>query len=123
VKYLIMIYGNAASRAAWEKLSDAQRVAAGRVHLAVTDELASTGELIVSEGLADVSLAKRVAVREGRTVASDGPFAEVKEHLAGFYLVECDGIERAIEVAAKLPDAADGRVEVRPVLDLRGLEL
>jgi hypothetical protein len=95
----------------------------GRGHIALTEALAESGELIVSEGLADPSLAKHVSVRDGRTIASDGPFAEVKEHLAGFYLVECESIERAIELAARVPDAAHGEVEVRPVLDLNGLEL
>ena len=51
-------------------------------------------------------------------MATDGPFAEVKEHLAGFYLVECAAMERAVEIAARVPDAACGQVEVRPVLDL-----
>ncbi|MDB5039799.1 MAG: hypothetical protein JWN27_525 [Candidatus Eremiobacteraeota bacterium] len=123
MKYLILIHSNAASLKVWEGLSDAQRVELGRAHFALTDELAASGELIVSEGLADPSLAKRVSVRAGRTMTTDGPFAEVKEHLAGFYLVECESIERAIEHAARMPDAATGAVEVRPVLDLRGLEL
>jgi hypothetical protein len=77
----------------------------------------------VSEGLADPSLAKRVSVRDGRTMISDGPFAEVKEHLAGFYLIEVDTMERAVELAARVPDAAWGEVEVRPVLDMSALEL
>jgi hypothetical protein len=123
VKYLILIHSNPASLKVWEGLSDAQRVEFGRAHLALTDDLAASGELVHSEGLADPSLAKRVSVREGRTMTTDGPFAEVKEHLAGFYLIECESIERAIHHAARVPDAATGEVEVRPVLDLRGLEL
>jgi hypothetical protein len=123
VKYLILIHSNPTFLEVWEGLSDAERVEFGRGHRALSEELAASGELIVSEGLADPSLAKRVAVREGRTITSDGPFAEVKEHLAGFYLIECDSIERAIEHAARVPDAAYGEVEVRPVLDLSGLEM
>jgi len=123
VKYLILIHTNPASLKVWEGLSDAQRVEFGRSHLALSDDLAASGELVVSEGLADPSLAKRVSVRGGRTMTTDGPFAEVKEHLAGFYLIECESIDRAIEHAARVPDAAYGEVEVRPVLDLRGLEL
>jgi hypothetical protein len=71
--------------------------------------------------LPDLCEAKRVSVREGRTLTTDGPFAEAKEYLAGFYLVECESIERAVEIAARTPDAAYGEVEVRPVLDLREL--
>ena len=123
MKFLILIYSNPTFLKVWEGLSDAQRLELGRGHLALTESLAASGELVVSEGLADPSLAKRVSVRDGRTITSDGPFAEVKEHLAGFYLVECDSIERAIEHAARVPDAAYSEVEVRPVLDLSGLEM
>jgi hypothetical protein len=123
VKYLILIYSNPKSRAVWEELSDEQRVEFGRGHAALTEALAASGELIVSEGLADPSMAKRVSVREARTMTSDGPFAEVKEHLAGFYLVECDSMERAVELAARAPDATYNEVEVRPVFDRSGLEL
>jgi hypothetical protein len=123
VKYLILIYSNPRSRAVWEDMSDEQRVEFGRGHAALSEALAASGELIVSEGLADPSMAKRVSVRDGRTITTDGPFAEVKEHLAGFYLVECDSIDRAVELAARVPDAAYNQVEVRPVFDRSGLEL
>jgi hypothetical protein len=123
VKYLILIYSNPRSRAVWEGMSDEQRVEFGRGHTALTEALAASGELIVSEGLADPSMAKRVSVRDGQTLTTDGPFAEVKEHLAGFYLVECDSIDRAVELAARAPDAAYNEVEVRPVFDRSGLEL
>jgi len=122
VKYLILIHTNPASLKVWEGLDDAQRTEFGRGHMALSEALAESGELIVSEGLADPSMAKYVSVREGKTMTSDGPFAEVKEHLAGFYLIECDSIERAIEHAAQTPDAAYGYVEVRPILDMSGWE-
>ncbi len=123
MKFLILIQSNPASLEAWERFSDDQRVEFGRAHLTLTDELANSGELVVSEGLADPELAKHVSVREGRTMTSDGPFAEAKEHLAGFYLVECESIDQAVEVAARVPDAAFGSVEVRPVLDFSAMEL
>ena len=123
MKFLILIQSNSASLEVWERLSDDQRVEFGRAHLALTDELADSGELVVSEGLADPGLAKHVSVREGRTMISDGPFAEAKEHLAGFYLVECESIDQAVEVAARVPDAAFGSIEVRPVLDFSAMEL
>ncbi|MDQ2706156.1 MAG: YciI family protein [Actinomycetota bacterium] len=123
MKFLIMIQSNAASSAKLAEFTQAQRLEFGRAHRNLSEELAVSGELIVSEGLADQSMAKRVSVRDGATVTTDGPFAEVKEQLAGFYLVECDSYERAVEHAAKVPDAQFGHVEVRPVLDLRGLEM
>jgi hypothetical protein len=123
LRYLILIHSNPASRALWEALSHEQRLEFSRGHTAVREALAESGELIVSEGLADPSLAKQVSVRDGRTLTSDGPFAESKEHLAGFYLIECDSIERAVEHAARVPDAAWGQVEVRPVFERRAWDL
>jgi hypothetical protein len=122
VKYLILIYGNPASRAIWEGFSDAQRAEGLAYYAALNEDLVVSGEMIASAALADPSLARRVLVREGQTITSDGPFAEVKEHLAGIYLVECEGLERAVEVAARMPEAALGLVEVRPVRELDALE-
>jgi hypothetical protein len=123
MKYMILIHSNPSFLTLWEGLTEEQRIEFGRGHRELTEELAASGDLIVSEGLADSSLAKWVSVREGQTMASDGPFAEVKEHLAGFYLIECDSMERAVEWAARMPDALYRDVEVRPVLDMSGWEM
>jgi hypothetical protein len=122
VRYLILIYSNPKSREIWEGFSAAQRAAGLAAYAALTEDLAASGELVASEALADPSLATRVSVREGRTMTTDGPFAEVKEHLAGFFLLDCESVERALEHAARVPEAAYGLVEVRPVLDLSFLE-
>ena len=123
MKYLIMVLSNPDSAAALRKLSAEQGREFGRGHRALGEAMAESGELVVAEGLADQSSAVRVRVRDGETMTTDGPFAEVKEQLAGFYLVECDSMERAIEYAARVPDAVFTDVEVRPVLDLRGMEM
>ena len=123
MRYLILIQSNERSTAVWETLSDEQRMEFGRTHLQLSDEMIKAGVHVASEGLADPSLARWVSVRDGRTVASDGPFAEVKEHLAGFYLIDCETFEEAVEWAAKAPDAAFTEVEVRPVLDMSGWDL
>ncbi len=123
MKYLIMILSNPESAAALRALSDEEGKDFGRGHFALSEALAESGELIVGEGLADQSTATRVPLRGGEIVTTDGPFAEVKEQLAGFYLVECDSLERAISYAARVPDAMFTEVEVRPVLDLSGLEM
>jgi hypothetical protein len=123
VKYVILIYSNPRSRELWEQFPADERAEGLAAYAALTEDLAASGELIVTEALADPSLAKRVSVREGRTVTSDGPFAEAKELLAGFYLVECESPERAVEVAARVPEAELDLVEVRPVMDLSGFEL
>ena len=123
MRYLILIQSNPRSREVWEGLSEEQRTAFGRAHLALTDELVGTGELVVSEGLPDPSTATLVSVRGGRTLTSDGPFAEAKEYLAGFYLVDVPDLERAVEIAARAPDAGTGSVEVRPVYDFSQIDL
>jgi hypothetical protein len=122
MKYMILIHSNEQSLALWDTLTDEQQGALGRGHMKLAEELAESGELVVAEGLADPGLARWVSVRNGETITSDGPFAESKEHLAGFYLIECDSPERAVEWAAKVPDAHLREVEVRPVLDMSGWE-
>lgn len=123
MKYVILIYSNPMTRKIWEELPESQRAEGWDAYAVLNEELAASGEAIVQEALADTALARRVTVSEGRTMTSDGPFAEVKEHLAGFYLVECETFERAVEIAARIPEAEFGLVEVRPVLDLGGMEM
>jgi hypothetical protein len=123
MKYLILIYGNAESRAIWESFSDEQQAEGYEYYGRIAEELAASGELIVTEALADASETKRVSVSEGRTVATDGPFAEAKELLAGFFLVDCESVDRAVAIAGRLPEARFGLIEVRPVMDLGGMEM
>jgi len=103
-------------------MSDDERMAFGRDHRRLSERMAEEGVLVVSEGLADPSLAKWVSVRDGDTISSDGPYAEVKEHLAGFYLIDTASLEEAVAWAARVPDAKYTEVEVRPVLDMSGWE-
>jgi hypothetical protein len=123
MKYLILIQSNPQSLAVWETLSDQQRTDFGLGHLRLTGELREAGVLVGSEGLGDPALATQVSVRDGRTLTSDGPYAEVKEHLAGFYLIDVADLGEAVAWAAKAPDAAYTRVEVRPVLDMSTWDL
>src|SRR5262245_1704786 len=94
VKYVILIYSNPESRKIWDELPDDRRAEGLRVYAALNRDLVASGELIVSEALASPSTATRVSVHEGRTMTTDGPFAEAKEQLAGFFLIECDSAER-----------------------------
>jgi hypothetical protein len=122
VKYVILIYGNPESRRVWQESLEGSRAEGLQRYAALNEELAASGELIVSEALADPSHTMHVTVRGGRTLTGDGPFAEVKELLAGFYLVECETIDRAAEIAARVPEAVAGRLEVRPVMTYSGLD-
>lgn len=120
MKYLIMIHSNPASREIWEGFTDEQRAEGFRYYAGLREELAASGELIVTQALADPATSTWVTVTGDATVTSDGPFAEVKEHLAGFFLVDCESRERAVEIAARCPEAMFGLIEVRPVLTSGG---
>jgi hypothetical protein len=125
MKYLLLIYHNPGARQVWASFTDEQRAEGLQAYASLNEDLAASGELIVSEALADQSEATRVSVHDGQTVTSDGPFAEVKEELAGIYLVECESSERAVEIAARIPEvrAADAAIEVRPILTYSALEM
>ncbi len=116
MKYVILIYSNPESREIWANIPADQRRTGLEVYEALNAELEASGELIVTEALVEPASAKRVSVSEGRTVTSDGPFPEAKELLGGFYLIDCDSEERAVEVAARIPEAQLGLVELRPVM-------
>lgn len=123
MKYVILIYSNPKSRAMWDSFPPEERAEGLRYYSSINEELTASGELIVTEALADPSHGKRVSVEGGVTMATDGPFAEVKEHLAGFYLVDCENMERAIEIASLIPEAELGLVEVRPAMRLSDFDL
>lgn len=123
MKYLVMIHSNARFQERWEALTPAERDDFGRGHFRLGDELAASGELVASEGLADPTLARWVTRSATGMSGGDGPFAETKEHLAGFYLVDVADEARALEIAGRIPDAVWGLVEVRPVLDMSGWDL
>lgn len=123
MKYVILIQSNPRSLAVWETLTERQRTDFGLGHLRLTEEMREAGVLVASEGLGDPALATQVSVRDGATITSDGPYAEVKEHLAGFYLIDVADLDEAVGWAARTPDAAYTRVEVRPVLDMSAWEI
>jgi hypothetical protein len=123
MKYVVLIQSNPRSLAVWETLTDQQRADFGLGHLRLAEQMREAGVLVVSEGLGDPALATQVSVRDGETITSDGPYAEVKEHLAGFYLIDVADLGEAVAWAAKVPDAACTGVEVRPVLDMSAWDL
>ena len=123
MKYVVLIYGNPESRAAWAGMSEEQRAAGLAYYQQLNNDLDASGERIVSERLAFPELTKQVRVRDGAATTTDGPFAEVKEFLAGFYLLDCESEERALEIAARIPEASFGTVEVRPVMGLHGTDV
>jgi len=114
MRYLCTIYGDESQ---WSDATPEQMGAVLAAYNAFTEEARSAGVMAGGEGLESTSAATTVRVREGERVLSDGPFAETKEQLGGFYLLDCDSLDEAIEWAAKIPGAATGSVEVRPVMN------
>jgi hypothetical protein len=115
MKYLCLVYFEPK---ALEGMSASERTALTRESLDYDAELRRSGHYIVSNALQPVSTATTVRVRHGGTVATDGPFAETKEHLGGFILIEAKALDEAIRVAARIPLARFGSIEVRPVMAL-----
>src|SRR6185312_12227535 len=85
---------------------------------AFTAAIRETGQFEAGEALQPTATATTVRVENGRTITTDGPFAETKEQLGGFYLVDCRDIDEAIELAARIPGATHGSIEIRPIWDL-----
>jgi hypothetical protein len=117
---MLLIYNNPATLAA---LSEEERDGLMREVDAIVTELTESGEWVGGEALADVSHTRTVRVRDGVPAVTDGPFAEAKEHLAGYCMVDCERPERAVEIAARWPDARLWAMEVRPVMDPAGTEM
>lgn len=120
MKYLLLIYDNPDTRAAFFGAEGAALM--GEVD-AVIDELTESGELVDAQALADTSNSRTVRVRDGVPAVTDGPFAEAKEHMGGYLLVDCESVERATEIAARWPSARFCAMEVRPLMDAGGEEL
>jgi hypothetical protein len=113
VKYMLLIHNRAGYV---EELSEADRDALMNEVDAIIGELTESGELIGGEALADPAQTKTVKVRNGVPVVTDGPFIEAKEQFAGYILVDCETLDRAVDIAARWPDAAHFAMEVRQVV-------
>jgi hypothetical protein len=109
----------------WNALTEDERSEIEKGHGAFIDGITASGELITTQALADPSQTAVVRVRGGQPAITDGPYLEAKEHLGGFYLIDCESKQRAIELATLIPDAkVDGMaVEVRQVMFSAGLEM
>ncbi|WP_203417221.1 YciI family protein [Jiangella ureilytica] len=110
---MLLIYNNAA---AFEEMTDDERQAIFDQVDVLMKELQESGEWVGGEGLADAARAKTVKVRDGGTIVTDGPYLEAKEHLAGYLTVDVASEERAVDIAARWPDACRWAMEVRAVI-------
>lgn len=112
MKYLLLIYENEAS---WAGLSEAERGKVFQEYMDYTARIRKNGNYIAGEALQPVSTATTVRLKNGKTLTTDGPFAETREQLGGYYLVDAKDLDEATSIAARIPDAAVGCVEIRPV--------
>ena len=113
MEFIALIYDDPAG---WERMTEAEQAEAMKGYIAVAEDARAAGVFVSGDPLAPTSAATSVRVRNGDPVVTDGPYAEVKESLGGYYLFSCDTIEDAIEWAAKIPAAwTGGAIEVRPV--------
>jgi hypothetical protein len=113
MQYLLLIYR---SDAEYGKMNAAQRKELSAEYGVFTQSIIQSGHFKAGDGLQPVSTATTVRVRDGKTLTTDGPFAETREQLAGYYLVEAKDLDAALAIAARIPEAVRGSIEVRPVM-------
>ena len=114
MRYLLLIYTEEPT----EPLPEEQAITQGQAYGAFTADIRARGLFQAGEALTPTSTATTVRVRNGQTVTTDGPFAETKEALGGFYLIEARDLDQAIDTAAAIPGAQHGSIEIRPIMEL-----
>ena len=114
MRYLCLIYENEKS---WETIPAAESEAIMNEYFQFTDDIRKKGKYIAGEALQPTASSTTVRVRNGKVSTTDGPFAETKEQLGGFYLIEATDLNDAIQVASRIPSARLGSIEIRPVVD------
>jgi hypothetical protein len=114
VRYLLLIYDD---ESVWANMTEQQTQEIMGAYFDYSEKVFGAGVAKAGDALQPTSSATTVRVRDGQTVATDGPFAETKEQLGGYYLIDVPDLDAAIEWAAKIPSARIGSIEVRPVLE------
>src|SRR6478736_9859155 len=115
MKYMLLIYGDE------QALSETERQECYVESTQLAHDLHSTGQYVAANPLHPTAMATSVQVRNGKRLVTDGPFAETREQLGGYFLIEATDLNEAISIAARIPGARKGTVEVRPVIELTGL--
>jgi len=113
MKYLLLIYENEAS---WAGLPEAEQGKVFQEYMDYTARIRKNGNYVAGEALQPTSTATTVRSKDGKTIATDGPFAETREQLGGFYMVEAKDLDEAIALAAGIPAVRTGSIEVRPIM-------
>jgi hypothetical protein len=115
MQYLLLIYSDESGRKNATQADTAQMM---KEYGEFTASIVKSGNFKAGDALQPISTATTVRVREGKTLTTDGPFAETREQLGGYYLVEAQDLDQAIKIAARIPGARYGSIEVRPIMQL-----
>ena len=115
MKYMLLVYLNE------QVMSDAEREHCYVESAQLTQDLNSAGQYLHAGPLHPIATATSVQVRDGKRLVTDGPFAETREQLGGYYLVEANDLDEAIRIAERIPPARFGTIEIRPVMEIAGL--
>lgn len=118
MRYMLLCYHD---DQAWETAGESARRQAMEEAVRLTHELDGKGQYVLASPLKPTSTATSVRVRNGKPLVTDGPFAETREVLGGFYLIEAEDLDEAITIAARTPGAAVGTIEIRPLVEVPGL--
>jgi hypothetical protein len=113
MQYLCLIYSDEST---WETMPEEERNAVYGEYMTFTQSIKDSGNHLAGDALQSVSTATSVRVRNGETLVTDGPFAETKEQLGGYYLIEAKDVDEALKIAERIPSARYGTIEVRPVV-------
>ena len=115
MKYMLLIYGNE------HALSEAEREECYRESAQLAHEINEAGQFLATAPLHPTAMATSVRVRDGKRLVTDGPFAETREQLGGYFLIEAKDLDEATDIAGRIPGARWGTIEVRPVVEIAGL--
>lgn len=115
MKYMLLVYGDE------HALNEAEREECYKESGHLVEEIKSKGQFLATAPLHPTATATSVRVRDGKRLVTDGPFAETREQLGGYYLIDAPDLDEAISIAGRIPGARIGTVEVRPVIELAGL--
>lgn len=115
MKYMLLIYHDE------QVLSETERQECYEESAQLAHEIKSSGQYLAADPLHPTSMATSVRVRDGKRFVTDGPFAETREHLGGYFLIDAKDLDEAIDIAARIPMARKGTVEIRPVIEIPGL--
>ena len=114
MQYMLLIYD---TEKTWEDMPEAEKNRLFGEYMKFTNDIKASGHFIAGDALQPVRTATSVRVRGGKTQTTDGPFAETREQLGGYYLVNAKDLDEATKIAAKIPSASIGTIEVRPVMN------